>query len=148
AKLVVGSPPVRIPGEPTTNDPNNPGTLAFSVPIGDLASFDIGVNNGAGYKFLKILSSVSFRLDSVGLIPGHGGPENSAPATSTLPSTAFPTAVIGGNIGSAAEAAAVGTPGDNLAAQMVNGSFITIGSSGLDLPSVIAVDRVQPVPFT
>ena len=54
---------------------------------------------------MRISGTGSFRLDSVGIVAGHGGPEDSSAAT------AFPTS-ISSSSGVAGAPGAVGAPGD------------------------------------
>ena len=57
-------------------------------PIGYVKSYDIGDNNGTLYKYVRVSgSSTDFRLDAIGIVPGHGGPENSSLETASRPSS-------------------------------------------------------------
>ena len=53
--------PVRVPGD-------------GGHPLDHMKSYDIGGNTGTQYKYIRIVGSGDFKLDTLGIVPGHGGP--------------------------------------------------------------------------
>ena len=114
-------------------------------PISYVRSYDITAatgDPGTRYAFLRITGSADFKLDAVGIVPGHGGPENSSLAT------AFPTVVLASRSTVPANQVAGGVGVPNGVFTQLNGRYITLGSNGLDLPALIRVNRVAAIPFT
>src|SRR4029077_7960993 len=108
-----------------------------------MKSYDVGGNTGTRYKYLRIVGASSdFKLDGVGILPNHGGPENSSLATD------FPTVVIASKTTVPTDEIAGGVGAPNGVFTQLNGRHITLGSNGLDLPALIRVNRVAAIPFT
>ena len=131
---------VRIPGD-------------GGQPIGYVKSYDIGDNTGTLYKYVRISgSSATSSSTRVGIVAGHGGPENSSletafPTVVVASLTTLPTAAATSEVGGA-----VGAPNGVFTQLQTHATCtggacrITLGSNGLDLPALIRVNRVAAIP--
>jgi hypothetical protein len=132
---------IRIPGAP--GDVNSPGDEFVDSRF--IKTYNIPDNTiGTAYRYVRIRApSAEFELDSVGLIPGAGGPANSTFARSFL-------AVVDGartNVSSVEYPAATQGP-DGVFSDLRNGEFITYRAAAFDVPALIEVNRNEPQPLT
>ncbi|HSP73450.1 MAG TPA: hypothetical protein VLN26_13835, partial [Gaiellaceae bacterium] len=106
-------------------------------------SYDINQgNSGATFKYVRVSATGTFQLDAIGLLPNHGGPDNSSTTT------AFPT-VIAPSLTSVPPSLVPGAAGaPNGVYVDLGGAYVTFASAGRDLPATISVNRMTSVDFT